>query len=80
MIIDRSAKKIVNGSEVGVVTRRYYYPAGTLTTRAISSAQTGAVGQLFGYSFAATPGNADVNGGAITGMDEDDFFIWGELS
>jgi hypothetical protein len=80
MIIDRNAKKIVNGSEIGVVTRRYYYPAGTLTTRTIAAAQSGAVGALFGYSFSATPGNADVNGGAIPGMDSEDFFIHGELS
>jgi hypothetical protein len=75
--IERSAKKIVNGSETGVVTRLYYYPAGTLTMRATPGVQSGEVGSLWGYSFSATPGNADVNGATIPGMDVDDFFVHG---
>ena len=78
MIIYRNAKKIVNGAEVGTVTRIYNYPAGTLTLRAVPSAQSREVGGLFGYSFSATPGNTDINGATISGMASDDFFYTGE--
>lgn len=75
----RNAKKIVNGSEVGVVTRFYEYPAGTLTLRTAPGIVTGEVGGMIGYSFSATPGDSDINGAAIVGMDAEDFFIHGEL-
>jgi len=78
MVIYRNAKKVVNGAEVGSVTRIYNYPAGTLTLRAVPGAQSREVGSLFGYSFSATPGNTDVNGATITGMESDDFFYSGE--
>jgi hypothetical protein len=80
LIVERNAKKFVNGSEIGTVTRFYYYPAGTLTLRAAPGVQAGEVGSLWGYAFSASPGNADVNGAVISGMDDEDFFVHGEYA
>lgn len=80
LVLYRHAKKLVSGAEVGTVTRVYEYPAGTLTTRALPGVQSGDVGSLFGYSFSATPGNSDVNGATISGMDSEDFFLLYELT
>lgn len=79
MVIHRKAKKIVNGSEIGVVTRVYEYPAGTFTVRTPAGITTGEVGSMPGYSFSATPGNRDINGAVIDGMDEEDFQFSYEL-
>lgn len=78
LVIYRNAKKLVNGAEVGVVTRIYNYPAGTLNLRAVPGATSREIGSLFGYAFSATPGNTDINGAAISGMASDDFFYMGE--
>jgi len=80
LIIVRHAKKIVNGAEIGVVTRYYEYPAGTLTLAAAPGPQSNEVGSLWQYSFSATPGNADVNGATITGMHAEDFFFHYEVA
>jgi len=80
LYIIRNAKKIVNGSEVGIVERFYEYPAGTLTLRTPPGITTSEVGSMLGYSFSATPGNHDINGALIAGMDSNDFFIHGELA
>ncbi len=80
MYIIRNAKKLVNGSETAVVQRFYDYPAGTLTLKTTPGITTGEVGSMMGYSFSATPGNHDINGATIVGMDDEDFFIHGELT
>lgn len=74
------AKKIVSGSEVGVVTRFYWYPVGTLSIVSPRAPESGAVGALQQYSFSATPGNADINGATITGMASDDYYLSGEIA
>lgn len=74
------AKKIVSGSETGVVTIFQWYPAGTLTMVAPRGLESGAVGPLMQYSFSATPGSADINGATVTGMASDDYFVAGELA
>jgi hypothetical protein len=80
LLLERNAKKITNGAEVGIVTRFYYYPAGTLTLRAAPGITAREVGSLWGYSFSATPGNADINNAVIPGMDAEDFFVHGDYT
>ena len=80
LLIYRNAKKIVSGSETGVVTRVYEYMAGTLTLAKPAGVTTGEVGDMPGYSFSATPGNADINGAAVSGMHAEDFFVSYELT
>jgi hypothetical protein len=75
-----NAKKIVNGAETAAVTRFYWYPVGTLTMTAPRGPESGAVGPLQQYSFSATPGSADINGAAISGMASDDYFVSGEIA
>jgi hypothetical protein len=74
------AKKIVSGSEIGIVTRFYNYPVGTLTPVAPRGPESGAVGAQPQFSFSATPGAADINGATIASMASDDYCISGELA
>lgn len=74
------AKKLVNGSEVGVVTRFYWYPTGTLTMTAARGLESGANGPLQGYTFNATPGNADIMGATIAGFNSDEYYMTGEIA
>ena len=74
------AKKFVAGSETGVVTRFYNYPTGTLAPVSPRGPESGEVGALPQWSYSATPGAADINGAAISGMASDDYCISGELA
>lgn len=74
------AKKIVAGSEIGIVTRFYNYPVGTFTPVSPRGPESGAVGALPQFAFSATPGAADINGATISGMASDDYCISGELA
>jgi hypothetical protein len=74
------AKKLVSGAEIGIVTRFYWYPAGTLALTAPRGPESGAVGSLQQYTYSATPGAADINGAAISGMASDDYCLTGELA
>lgn len=74
------AKKIVSGTETGVVVRYYWFPSGTLTMVSPRGLESGATGPLQQYSFSVTPGASDINGATVTNLASDDYYVAGEIA